>query len=337
MKKFLFPFAVLAFMLISCSEVSEYGIQESQSINDSDLFRSAQDVTNIALQIWTKSETKVIEASKFQAIPIANRFAARNTDTPLLYAVSLTDDDGYMLIASPKNVDPLLAIIDTGYYDPIKIESKPELKSIYALAEAYVAQEMEKSATTGKDLPYIPVKFEYYDTITEDYRVGPFVKVHWSQCDPFDKYTSPYPAGCVPLAIASIMTYTEPLQYLITTAPDFPKQLLTLDWAKMRKHVLSGPVDYIGFTCTCGAYHDTMAKFVREIGYLANATYTQGPNTEVTADNAMRVLQELHPNFNFKETSNTVLLYNSIYKYGGVALAGILAFQDPYETRRDQG
>lgn len=282
MKKVLFYIAV-ALSAIGCSDDNLVNHQkiEHEYMNK---LRSAEDAVNIARDILSsnyESRTNNVTISSVHTI-LSDQSRSSKPDT-LIYAVDIENNGGFILIAAPKNVEPVLAIIDQGAYnDPENIENKVYQQTLSQLLQTVATQKEDISnlpITPGGPFDPILKPYEYWDTvkIKEVFLPTP-IETAWNQRWPENIYSPNGIAGCVPVAIAQILTYFESPKSISYSYPDHDINNETLNWSEIKKHKRSskyGLHECVDCTATPNT-HSTIGRLIREIGYIATSDYNPG-------------------------------------------------------------
>lgn len=191
----------------------------------------------------TKSE---FEIESFYVIKSQAQTKASTSDT-LLYLVNFTNDEGYAVLAADKRiVEDILILADTGNvmpdalyptdipliqdtidyyneeYDDYYIGGDPALAENFILRKIHQYAMNQTSNNTwtsdrdddfrtdggGQPLDRYPIRTNFKRV--EQMVVNAMMKTQWSQGEPYNSHI-PYgkPAGCVPIAIAQILTYNK--------------------------------------------------------------------------------------------------------------------------------
>lgn len=290
MKKF-FITAIAALALAACSEQVDLTTDTVESIPfPTSKNRSVDEAWNIANQILSqdvtsRSSQRLKPASDIKVV-CSETSRARESDT-LYYAVDLEDNGGFMLIAAPYNVEPVMAIIDEGSYnDPENLLNLPYMNAIEDMKD-YISARIGKNPGDTLDRGEldprpgieIPRPAFYYDTIDTKFYFEPTYELSWGQNWPENMcIPGEYPTGCTPLAIAEMLAIKGTLKSISYTAKNIDIANEDIDWNKIRKHKVSKDKDYNYLHCfNCTATDDahmTLARILREIGYRLNVNYS---------------------------------------------------------------
>lgn len=104
--------------------------------------------------------------------------------------------------------------------------------------------------------------------VDPDYTVGPLMTTQWYQQSPYNAFCSPYPAGCVPTAIAQIMKYHQfPAKFNWNDMPDATNTVATSAILELLQDV-GKTVNAVYSYVTTASYNDAVQGFVN-YGYNA--------------------------------------------------------------------
>lgn len=338
MKKSLFT-SLAALTLFSCSEQVE--INDSLLINNTEQtsnVRSVSEAIHIA-DIVSRSSSIGSRSSikpKYSVHIIQSDISRSSYGDTLLYAVDYENDGGFVLIAAPKSVDPIMAIIDQGSFDdPENLENEAYQETLDAIKSSIASriklpyEPIERDTTK---LPLIP-SF-YYDTIDIQTIHEPALEVAWSQVYPQNIYAPNKLAGCIPVAIGQLFTYLQPSLNINYTFPERDITGEVINWAALMKHKRSmSSLTVSGNHCVdCSVNdgsHNTIGRIIRQFGHDVDANYGYYPtpygNEPVTSaysstiEPTIRKYTSTNP---VKYGSTLSSLYNSLCSYGGVAIMG---------------
>lgn len=282
MKKLLIPVLAVA-ILAACSDRSEIPVtQDNRTVQTVSTIRSVDDAASLAGQLFgagdpgSRTTVKVDRSNVHAITSVSSRAGASDT---ILYAVD-NADGGFALIAAPYNVEPILAIIDEGSYtDPENLTNEPYQQAL-AKSLDYVQAKSGKFPITIPDGPVKPVfkPLIYWDSLRIDEEYAPVVQVAWGQDWPENFYTPNGAAGCVPVAIAQMMSVFKQPQNISYTFPNRDMDAESIDWDNIVKHKRSKPEGAFGNYCSdCVANtstHYTLARIIRENGQRLPSEYT---------------------------------------------------------------
>lgn len=190
----------------------------------------------------------------------------------LYYVVNYADSAGFALVSTTRaDGDPLIAVTEQGNYTPGEETGNPGFDMYIDLLNSRIDDRSPAVDTTFHGFG------PFYDyEILEESEVEPMLVVRWGQWYPYNEYSGnvSYPAGCVAVALAQIMShYQYPTSF--TRTHDDSHAIQTLNWSaiKMYPNVLD-----------CGLTNQhALAHLIREIGVIADIDYdSSGSGTSDT-------------------------------------------------------
>lgn len=276
MKKFVLFATTIILSIVACSDYESMGIgnvketQETQSPNRS--IDEAMQIVQSSIKMLednavtrSTSQRKIdLNKTKVCKLNSRTRSGEYRTDT-LMYVFNFADNEGFAIIAAPKNVNALLAITESGNYDfdqPTEVEG---FKLFVEMAKKYVEREMQANRFPPF---YPPVK----DTVTTLISSkNPLVTVKWGQAFPEGLYCPNTVCGCANTAAIQIFSYYEYPTYINLTFSQRERDNISINWTELKKHN-RGDSCYASHT-NCLATIDSHKK----IGELARqcAVYAQ--------------------------------------------------------------
>jgi len=271
MKKYLLIVAVI-FGVASCSERSTdddlayLDRQEKQGT-----IRSVDEALQIAetsINMLESSSTtrsalgRQIAVDKTRVYKLKEKTRTEENDT-LLYVVNFENNEGFAVIAAPRSVEPLLAITESGYYDPEELTDIEGFNEFMEMAKRYVMERYNANELRSLDLYYKD------EIITLEDPVGPYVTVKWGQTQPEGYYCSNGYSGCTNTAIAQIMTHYEYPTSISLTYPGADISTQSLNWTQMRLHQTQHPF----VLCPNPDVHKSIGRLLRQIGELNSSIY----------------------------------------------------------------
>ncbi len=195
----------------------------------------------------------------------------RSEEDTLFYVVNFADSTGFALVeADTSSRTPLIAVTEQGNYTPGEVTNTGFDDYIELLSQNSTREHILLPIdTTVLGRMYSELE-EGPETIVE-----PLLEVEWGQNEPYNEYCyteDGYKAvtGCVPTAIAQILSYYEYPTTLTLTHPlrgDLTS--ITLDWDQIKYHQKNN-MDVYG--CWC-ADHTPMQHLFRQIGELSETEY----------------------------------------------------------------
>lgn len=276
--------AASAMMLWACSSeepaMKTIAEQESKTIS---CLRTPEEAIAIAKNLAAsaansaRSTSKKVDASSLKVIG-ANT-SRSNADT-LIYAIDYADNAGFVLISAEKTTTPVLAFIDEGNYSDAASVGNEGYNYFVESAKSFVSDSRVEIAPGRDDL----IMARYKDTIYTHEVNKPLLEVNWNQNWPENMFCPNKIAGCVPVAVAQIMSYLKPNIDINLSFSERPYDHLTIDWTELNKHVNSLPIKNPGETVIsshltdCNSTEDNhtkLAALIRQIGHEAKATYNE--------------------------------------------------------------
>lgn len=212
-----FKFVFLLFLLYSCSNENETNLSNhttQQSINSYKV--SAQEARVIAVNFakvfkatdGKKSRNTVSISAKDVNVVNVNRSSTRSIsygfpipDT-LLYAVNLSNNNGYVLVSADKRASQILGIIDKGEYDENDIKTNHNYAYFLNLALGQIIGEIKSYKDT------IRLKTRSLDDYTVLIPNLAFnrLSTNWGQNSPYNIFCPGKYTGCVATAAAQILS-----------------------------------------------------------------------------------------------------------------------------------
>lgn len=290
MKHFLLIFFVSAFIAVSCTTNEIPFYHDSSSIIPVDEALATLNNAISALEFQTKSGyfreiAEIITVAKGDII-------SKGSNEELVYVVNYMDDQGFALLAADRRLpDPIIAIVENGTMDKhLKIHNASKKKGaslqdssslfIENLLNGYIicnegggeGGDDENDNEGGGDGGGNggsggSSTWNTYAT------VDPMMRFHWGQSSPFNMYCptssgTTCPTGCVPVALAMILTYNS-----------YPNTLTlnghTLSWTLMNEAYYYSE----GYLHNISPNHygvQDVAYFMWQIGVFCDTFYTSG-------------------------------------------------------------
>lgn len=211
---------------------------------------------------------------------------ATTADT-CLYVVNFVNDGGFAIIAANRNCDDVLAVTESGHYDPETGTDNPGLQIFMERAVGYASEMAGKNPgeSSLNELILTPKNDELtqhkeYDDTIYTTNIPMQVNTAWGQGGAILDINN-YPegflfkqnglCGCATLAIAMATAYLE-YPTVIKATTDTPS--FTPDWEHMKLHKAYKTETYI---YPCGTnrdlqYHQEIAQLCRAVGNIGKAT-----------------------------------------------------------------
>ncbi len=331
--KFLILFLILfGVILNSCSETDTdvlIGTKDQESI------RNQSEILTIAEDFISKINPKKSRSSESRftsIVPVFGNNRSRVTSAPLVYAVNIENNEGFILVASPKNVTPVIGYSFNGNYTTVTDDEQSNFS--YYLDEAidYVDRQRVKRPDSLVITPAFST-----DTIIFNLHYRPQIKVTWGQLWPENIYCPNDRGGCEPVSLAQIMSFFKQPQSLELTFENAPENILYIDWDEIIKHKPTFSFDtpnnntlqnhYATCEASTKAHYD-LAKIIRQLGHLQNSDYrnTSGLDwgTWTILDSAVSVSKKLLPNNFVCYKGHTNDLFNDLSARGIVMFIGAM-------------
>lgn len=321
--------------VVSCDSsdelLAESIMPTTECIDDS--FRSSEEACTIALELFASGNSggRSAEPKRVsKAIPIYNSMGRSKDSKLLYYAVNYENDEGFAIIAAPKSVAPVIAVIDDGSFeDPENLNNTPYQQTLLAISD-YINRESESQSPTATILPFEKI---LYDTLEVDKKNGPNASVAWGQAWPENIYTSNCTAGCTPVAVAQVLSFFElPKSMYFNNSSNMPTSTEILDWADMKKHSRSTLIkvpslldqNMHALSCVC-RNHDQIGKVVRQLGEDMRANYVvddtgNNNHTSVASTNILPCLKKYLPNKTFTTITSVSSLQSNLLTENSVAI-----------------
>lgn len=338
MKKFLFLFTF--FLLLSACSSDEPIVQPETdaSVEDNILpgYRTRQEIIDIAQEYAnilypasakSRSARRVVDESRVFALSdIKSRSAEESDIAPLICIVEYSDDNGFAIIATPKEVEPVIAIVDHGSYSDSIANSIPAFQYFMEMATDYVATQKEivdNGPFIGPNdtLPYRIMEYKTEIDTTFAFYADPIIKTNRGQYYPEGLQCPNKISGCFPTAALMICEYLKEPSYLKLTYDNSPMTIY-LDWDVISQVKSDDSPD--------GPYtlqNLPIAQFARQVGHLADANYKSSNGTSVDKSNEQPTLCKLLPDriIGSREDYDFYKVYNTIKDKGLVMFSGTSA------------
>lgn len=187
----------------------------------------------------------------------------------LLYVVNFEDNQGYAIVSARRDVEGLLAVTESGTYDPLHKSENEGLNMFMDLASGYEFG------------PLIPIPGPE-PTVVYHY-CGPYITVRWGQRWPEGYFCLNGKSGCTITAMAQILSYFAYPTGIDLTYPDADLTYQALDWNSIKKHVYGTSAincdNHINSICSASNdSHMTLARLCRQLGKLAHTYYDNQGN-----------------------------------------------------------
>lgn len=212
---------------------------------------------------------------------------ANGGNDTLLYIVNFNDKKGFAVVSANRFTDGLIAVVESGEYDPNTPSGNPALDICMESAAKYVASVEGKPEVKTRASSYYYMYKPQYDTLYYN-KVEPKVKVKWGQNGYMSQYCpNYYPCGCCNTAAAQIMSY-------FGWHYGFPKEM-DLTYPGRNTNKISFMWDKIGLVAKTNDIYNLnydqkaclqIGQLARQLGYLSQTTYNQSGS--MTTDSKIR-------------------------------------------------
>jgi len=277
MKKFPYPI-IFFLLLVSCTYNNDFSedLLESKDIStlpQKNSIRSIDEaiaITMHSLPLIERGSTRaggilkrkinVKEGVKTIVSNNTTRSLIGDNDT-LMYVLNFEDNEGFAVIAAPNSVEGLLAITESGHFEPGTSSDNEGFEMFMELAEKYVRQRIHEPIIHLVDSVIYVGELDY----------GPYVSVRWGQTLPEGEFCPNNIAGCTNTALAQIMSYYEYPNRIDLTYPNADKTSQLLNWSSMKVHQTEHNLN--NCATTDSATHASIGRLCRQLGYLNHSDY----------------------------------------------------------------
>lgn len=282
MKTKLISIFALAIIMASCSNQELSDSEPQQLVNQqSSNIRSYEEALQIAQasiqmvdgNVKTRAtSSRKISFNDSKVCLTGNNTRSENGNDTLMYVFNFENNQGFSVISANKNTDPLIAVTESGHYDP-EVPSGNEGFDLYI--------EMAKKYIRYSPAPILdPILLQKDSVVYSHSYVGPYVSVFWGQRDPEGVFCPNHIAGCSNTAVAQIMSYYESPTSIALTYEGADKAVQTLNWTSIKSSHLTG--DTITM-CIDTTSHYAIARLCRQLGKLSNSQYIFATDTTSAA------------------------------------------------------
>ena len=218
---------------------------------------------------------------------------ADNINDTLMYVFNFEGDQGFAIVSASRETEPLLAMTETGYYDPSENCDNEGFSDFMKLAEQYVIHG-DETATTDWETRTTRA---FVNPYTLHHSVPQMLHVYWGQQNIEGTYCPNGVCGCGPTAMAMLMSYYGYPTTINLSHDSFNVPNYALDWVEMKKHHTIHTNTHFFCNANDNA-HDMIAHLCRQLGETAGSTYYIDP---------------VHGNHTSTDTS---MIANCMYYYG---------------------
>lgn len=296
--------AVVALHSCNSSDISDLSNVPEQQTASLSQKRTVDEAIDLAIKakanFYPTISRSDISVDRTKIHYLKNRRLSRGAaaDT-LFYVINFADDDGYAIINAQKSGVDVIAVTESGEYDPESEDNNtpPALdlylkNTILLPGDSLLIRPIDSISTL---LEQIVVR----DTLQKVF-VEPKVKTRWGQGSFFGTYCPNSIVGCGPLALGqSIVALGSPTTMNFTfTNKTRPFDSTTFNWADIIKHnTLKSSTAYcenaFSDDSDCTYNHKQIAALLRELGLRSNASYGMY-STGVTFNGLLAAAQSLN-------------------------------------------
>ena len=286
MKKSILLYVLLGIILMSCTENSfennEFDARiEAENRDFSVSIEESENYLHEYLQKFNETMSRCEESAYLKktiverftfTLPLqlttrTERFGCLKNISPKFHIFNFKDNGGFAIMSGDNRVTPLLALAESGKFDPSKPIKENGLKIYVSNLVPYYLKEIldfHKTKTRVSLKPEYPLVGELNPI---EMPLGP-CKVKWSDDEPFNKYCPvtriPWggvsKVGCVAVALAQMLSiYEYPHNF------NYKGKILDLNWDTLKRITTTIPNygnNYIEF--------DVLAKFLLTLGDPCN-------------------------------------------------------------------
>lgn len=210
----------LTLLLFSCnSDNFDLSNEDPQNANiENPNYKVSQEEAIERLKTFlNENKSKATSSIRIQNIEVLTKgeyetrsFSTNIPDT-LMYAINLSNNEGFALMSADNRTAPIFALVEKGNYsfknDTI---NNPGFKLFMEMAKNYIAE-----MTTKTDVQYTKASISNNLSLSLEEENGPKLLYEWGQGNPYNMYTEirngkQSPVGCVAVAIGMSTAYFSP-------------------------------------------------------------------------------------------------------------------------------
>jgi hypothetical protein len=251
--------------------------------------------------------------------PVTRSNGTASTNDTLLYVFNFNDDQGFAVVSASRQTDGLIAVTESGYYDPNVPTGNPGFDTYMQMAKTYVAYkdktslEKEKVGSSIRLGPDQPMFMPQYDTVFYQ-KVDRKINVKWGQNGRTGQYCPNGTAGCSITAAAQIMSYYQHPSTMFLTYDGCDVGLTSLNWTAMCNH------NFTNVSYNRDEADRQIGRLCRQLGQYSFANYdTITHQTGVATQDIRNTLEYLGYSLGL------ISDYQYLYYDGGYSLATILS------------
>ncbi len=238
-------------------------------------------------------KTKIRTLNLKSGVKVIQQAVTRNSNhilgiDTLFYIFNFNDNQGFAIIPANRSSDEIIAVIDSGFYNPEIPTNNPAFEKYMQMARAYVAyQDMKSTEAKAKEKEELPRSLmlrPVYDTVIY-HNIAPKLSVYWGQEGRMGQFCSNNYSGCMNTAAAQVMSYYRYPISLELTYDERDTDYTTLNWLDMYPNT---DVDY-----NRNSSDIQIGRLARQLGELAGSTYNSVGGTTTDMDNIHDALEYL--------------------------------------------
>ena len=183
----------------------------------------------------------------------------------LAYVVNYPEDDGFVIVSSDNHVFPVLAFSETGNFS---FDNENVKENFTDRIGAYISENQDKPIQKLGSI------IDIGRPIVKPYIVEPKLRICMNQREPYSKYVDRahpgWPVGCVPVAMATIMSHAaHEFEYEFYGTWFYFDDILNI----IEKSNSSNPIGPVDSRYTIDEATDLMAKLVYYLGIDLPVSY----------------------------------------------------------------
>lgn len=208
----------------------------------------------------------------------ASMNSSLSNDT-LLYVFNFNDDKGFVVVSVNRQAEKLIAVTDSGYYDPNVRTGNPGFDTYMDMAKGYLKSlnnnlvESNTINSRSSDNQWRMYK-EVYDTVFNA-QVAPMLTTRWGQQGITGYYCPNKISGCSNIALAQIMAHYKHPSSMSLTFSGRDCNNIFFDWNEISK------VTYSSDSYFQSDAEMQIGRFVRQLGELSHSDYSKSGGTEI--------------------------------------------------------
>lgn len=282
MKTKLISIFALAIMVASCSnqELIDSDFQQPAPKQTSSIrsYEEALQIAQASIQMVDgQTQTRATSPRKISLsdskVCLGGSITRSETgNDTLMYVFNFEDNQGFAVVSANRATEGLIAITESGYYNPDEQSEIDGFNYYMEMAKEYI----RNMRGSGLD-PIIPEGRDSF-AIGHSY-VGPYVTVNWGYSHPEGEFCPNGICGCSNTAAAQIMSYYECPSTTPITYDNRDVNYQVFDWAQMKAHQ-TGHIRNSNL-CSSDDAHTSIARLCRQLGYIAGSNYSK-PNSTST-------------------------------------------------------